>query len=137
MGALEDLSGVSADQAIHSREASSIADQAADRDELAPLIDRRNGMTRCQRHELVAPAEEERVGADERGGMQLDKGCEGGVDLAFGAGLQDIELQPLLARRLLHVLYHALGTRTVRVREQGGYAGLGNQIGQQLESLGR
>ena len=35
--------------------------------------------------------------------MQLDEGREGGVDLAFGAGLQKIELHPLRARRFLHV----------------------------------
>ena len=35
--------------------------------------------------------------------MQLDEGGEGGVDLAFGAGLQDRELHPLRARRFLHV----------------------------------
>ena len=35
--------------------------------------------------------------------MQLDEGGEGGVDLAFGAGLQDMELHPLRARRFLHV----------------------------------
>ena len=40
-------------------------------------------MARCQRHELLAPAVEERIIADdERAGLQLDEGCEGGVDLA-------------------------------------------------------
>jgi hypothetical protein len=41
-----------------------------------------------QRHQLLALAEEERIGADdERAGMQLDEGRESGVDLAFAAGL--------------------------------------------------
>jgi hypothetical protein len=31
--------------------------------------------------------------------MQIDEGGEGGVDLAFGVGLQEIELHPLCARR--------------------------------------
>src|SRR6266567_1831082 len=44
LGALEDLSRVNAGLAIDSRKAGSIADQAADRGELATLIDRRNGM---------------------------------------------------------------------------------------------
>jgi hypothetical protein len=26
--------------------------------------------------------------------VQVDEACEGGVDLAFGAGLEDLELQP-------------------------------------------
>ena len=93
-------------------------------------------MARGQRHELLAPADEERIGADdERAGLQLDEGCESGVDLAFGAGLQDRELHPLRARRFLHVSDDALGIRIVRVHEQGDHLGLGNQLGQQLEPL--
>jgi hypothetical protein len=92
LGAFENLPDVNADLAIVSQEARSIADQAADRGELAPFIDRRNGMACRQHHELVAPAEEERFGGDdERAGMQLNERREGGVDLAFGAGLQDTE----------------------------------------------
>ena len=95
-------------------------------------------MARCQRHELLAPAGEERIGADdERAGLQLDEGGEGGVDLAFGAGLQDRELHPLRARRFLHVSNDALGIRIVRVHQQGDHPGLRNQLGQQLKPLGR
>ena len=61
----------------------------------------------------------------------------GGVDLAFGAGLQDTEPQPLGARRFLHVSDKALGSRIVRVHEQGDYPGLGDQLGEQFEPLGR
>jgi hypothetical protein len=61
-------------------------------------------MARCQRHELLSPARHERIGVDdERAGLQLDEGGEGGVDLAFGASLQDGELYPLRAGRFLHV----------------------------------
>ena len=42
------------------------------------------------------------VGADnERAGAQLDKGCEGRVEIALGAGMQNMELQPEGARRRL------------------------------------
>src|SRR3984893_12375366 len=44
LGALEDSSGVNADLTIDSREARSIADQAAGRDEFATLIARWNGL---------------------------------------------------------------------------------------------
>ena len=64
--------------------------------------------------------------------MQLDEGCERGVDLAFAAGLQDTELHPLRARCFLHVSHDTLGVRIVRVHEQGDHVGLGNQLGQQL-----
>ena len=73
-------------------------------------------MARCQRYELLAPAAQERIRADdERASMQLDQGGEGGVDLAFAAGFQDMELQPLRARCFLHVSNDALGSRIVRV----------------------
>src|SRR5262249_23930491 len=65
LGALEDLSDINADLEIDSHVARSIADQAAGRGEFAPIIDRRNGMTRCQRHELVTPAEEEQLALDD------------------------------------------------------------------------
>ena len=56
---------------------------------------RRATRFRGQCHELFALAEEEQVAPDEeRAGVQVDEACEGGVDLAFGAGLEDLELQP-------------------------------------------
>jgi hypothetical protein len=68
--------------------------------------------------------------------MQFDEEGEGGVDLAFGAGLQDMELHSLPAGRFLHLSNDALGIRVVRVYEQGHHPGLGDQLGQQLEPLG-
>src|SRR6266478_975364 len=88
LGALKDLSGINAGLVIGSREARSVADQAAGSRKFTRLIDRRKAMARRQLDELAASAEEERIGADdERAGLQLDEGCESGIDLAFGAGL--------------------------------------------------
>ena len=71
-------------------------------------------MARCQRHELLAPAAQERIRVDdERASMQLDEGGEGGVDLVFAARFQHMKLQPLRARCFLHVSYDALGSRIV------------------------
>src|SRR5215471_3333643 len=115
LGSLEDLSGVNADQAKGGCEARSVADQAAGSSELAPRIYRRNCMARCQSHELLAPAAEERIRADdERAGVRWNEGRENGVDLAFAAGLEDSELHPLYARRFLHVSDEALGTGIVQ-----------------------
>ena len=47
LGAFEDLSGVSADLAMDSGAAGSIADQPAGESEFTLRIDRRNGMVRC------------------------------------------------------------------------------------------
>jgi hypothetical protein len=52
-------------------------------------------MARCQRHDLLASAEEERICADkERVCMQLAEGGESSIDFALSAGLQDKELYP-------------------------------------------
>src|SRR5262252_8889613 len=77
LGTFEYPSSVNADQAKGSCEARSIADQAAGSGELAPCIYRRNGMARCQRHKLLAPAAEERIRADDE---RWNEGRENGVD---------------------------------------------------------
>src|SRR5216683_3188741 len=64
LGTLEDLPGVDAKLAKGGREAWRITDQPAGRAEVARPIDRRNGMARCQCHELLAPANQKRLGAD-------------------------------------------------------------------------
>jgi len=61
--------------------------------------------------------------------VQLDEGGEGRVDLAFGGRLQNMELHPLRARRLLRVSNVALRIRIVRVNQQGHHPGLGTQLG--------
>src|SRR5439155_9046916 len=85
LGAIQDLCGVDSNLMIGGRGARPIADQAAELYELTPLVNRRNGIAGCQRHELLAPAGEEYIGADEeRPDFQLGEGREGEVDLAFG-----------------------------------------------------
>ena len=68
--------------------------------------------------------------------MQLDERGESGVDLAFGAGLEDRKLHPPRARRFQSFSYHGLGTRIARVHQQGDHPGLGNQFRNQLKPLG-
>src|ERR1043166_9598961 len=71
--------------------------------------------------------------------MQLDEGCEGAFDPPFGAGLQDSEPDVLCARLFVQICNQELAelSRTVRVYQQGNNLGLRNQVGQQLEPLGR
>jgi len=85
LGTLQDPSGVNAGLTKESGEVRAIADQPAGHDETPVPRDRRNGMTRCQRYELIAPAKQEGIGGDEECvGMQLG---EGRLDLAFAVGL--------------------------------------------------
>jgi len=80
------FSGVNAGLAEDGLVVDSVIDQAAGRSEPSAIIDRRNGMARCQRHDLLSPLREELVAADDEPvGLQLGEGEEGGVDLAFGA----------------------------------------------------
>ena len=58
-----------------------------------------------QRGELFAPAREECIGADhEPARSQLDQLCEDSIEVTFGAGIQDMELQPEGTSRRLHLL---------------------------------
>jgi hypothetical protein len=130
--AFEEDTGL-ADQAGIAR---SIAEQAAGYGVFTPWIDRQDGMSRRQRHQLFAGSEE-RIGADqERTGTQLDARGEGRVDLAFPAGLQDMELQTLGACRFPRLSRKALVSRIGRVHQQGDDPCLGRQLGQQFEPLG-
>ena len=84
-GARENPADIGPSLVIHAGDARSIANQAAGRSEFTPKVDRRDRMARRQRHELVAPAGEKRVRADdERAGMELDEACEGGITLIAG-----------------------------------------------------
>jgi hypothetical protein len=87
LGALEDLSGVGAEQAIHAGKARPVADQAPGRNALAPLVHGGNGVAFCQGNQLLAPAVEERVGANQQGtGGQFGNAGEGGFEVGVGTG---------------------------------------------------
>src|SRR5262249_54465917 len=119
LGAVEDLSSVITEATPRAGAGGAINDQATSPDEFAPFVPRRHRVAGCQRHQLLAPARKEWVVTDEEG-AGLRWGGERGVDLAFAASLENLELHPLRARRFLHLSYHALGTR---VREQGNHPG--------------
>ena len=86
------------------REIGSIAHQAAGRGELAKLEDRGYRVADRQCGELFDPGTEECIVADhERACSQLDQGCESRIEVAFGARMQDMELQPEGAGRRLQV----------------------------------
>ena len=62
-------------------------------------------------------------------------GREGGVDLAFGAGVRDMKLQPERARRLLHLLDFGRRSGIVRVDQTGDRGRLRHQLAQQSQPL--
>ena len=94
-------------------------------------------MAERQCGELFAPASEECIGADhERACSQLDQGCEDRIEVAFGARMQDMELQPEGAGRRLQVSRLGLGNSGIgRVDEQGNDGRRGDQLVQQFQPL--
>src|SRR5436190_18408885 len=91
-GALEDLRGVQAALAEGVHEAWPIAHQAAGRGIFPVAEDRGNAMTRRQRCDLVAPAAEVWIDADDQPAVAvLHEARERRVDFSLAAGLQDIE----------------------------------------------
>src|SRR5205085_8094701 len=121
---------------VHCGEAGSIAEQTAGQRVLPPRIDRRNRMMHGQRRELLESVVEERTTADDECfDPSLDEGCESGLDLAFGAGVKDVKLDPLCYRCRLHLRDDALGGRRiiVWVRQKSHRSGVGNHLRQQFE----
>ena len=91
---LEDAAGVDTGLVVRLIRTGSVAHKTASHGDVAPFIDRWDPMMRCQRHDLIAPTIKESIGADnERTSPVLDQGCKGAVDLAFGTGSQDLDLQ--------------------------------------------
>ena len=89
-------------------------------------------MARRQVGKLDPPAGEERVGGDEEGvGLVAHKRCEGRIDLAAGAGVKDLDLQPHGASSRFHVSHRRLSRATGRVDEHGHTRGCGHQLAQE------
>src|SRR5438876_7007945 len=129
LGALEDLTGVGADLTMHARTIGVVAGQPAGFDSLARRIARGNPVTRRERRKLDAPAREEDITSDEQGvGAIAHEGGEGRLDLAAGAGVEDLNLQSHCTGGFRYVSYCALGSRVGRIDEHGDANGLGHQL---------
>jgi hypothetical protein len=98
----------------------SVADQTAIKDVLAKRVDGRNPVARRQCDEPVAVIEERRVGSEQqRAGTMPHEGREGGLELAFVAGVHNIDRLPQRARRHMHIVQ--LGVRQLIFRGRGDF----------------
>ena len=88
---------------------------------------------------MHTPADEKGVGADEEGvGPLAHKCCEGRIDFAAGAGVEDLDLQPHGAGSRFHVSQRGLGNRSIgRIDEHGHASGCGHQLTQEVQPLCR
>ncbi len=125
LGALEDAAGIDADLTIRIRNVGSVAHQPAGFGKFTRRICRGDRVARRQSGQLDTPAGEEGVAADEeRVGPLAHKSCEGRIDLAAGAGVEDLDLQPHGAGSRFHVSQRGLGIRSIgRIDEHGHTSG--------------
>src|SRR5262245_61728122 len=93
-------------------------------------------MTGRQPHELVALAEQKRVGADNQSiGSLLDDGGESRIDLAFRAGIQDVDLKPKGPRTALHIACLDRAGPVVRIDEYRNRRGVWRKLADKLQPL--
>jgi hypothetical protein len=70
-----------------------------------------------------------------RVGPPAHKSCEGRIDLAAGAGVKDLDLQPHGAGSRFHVSQRDLVTGTGRIDQHGNTSGSGYQLTQEFQPL--
>src|SRR6266446_7600552 len=91
--ALEDVAGIEAHLTIRIRQAGSVTHQPAGLSELTQRVYRGHPVVPCQEGQLDTSAGEKGTSADVEGvGPLAYKVCEGRVDLAAGAGVEDLHL---------------------------------------------
>src|SRR5262249_35710672 len=134
--ALENPTGVESGLTIGIREARAVAREAAGRGKLTSFIDRRNGITCCQRHDLIALAAEGWVRADQQcSGARLSHSCECPVDLVFSTRAHDAYLLSEVASGILNTPQLSLKIRIGRVEQHCDQRGGGNQRADESQSL--
>jgi len=119
--ALENAAGIVAGQSVNIRNGRSIARQTSGRRELAPVVDRGHRVVERQRGELFHLASQKWIAANhESACSQLDELCEDAVEFAFGAGIQNMEIQSESTSRCLQHPCAAVGeSRSGWINKQG------------------
>src|SRR5262249_61220742 len=101
---LEDLTGVHADLTKHLRTIGRVAHQPTNFDDLTTGIGCGNPIARRERRKLDTSADEERVAGDEQGvGPVAHEDGEGCLDLADGAGVEELNLKADGTGRFRHI----------------------------------
>src|SRR5262245_6481103 len=94
LGTFEDAAGVDPDLTKRIHNVGSVTHQPADFGKLTQGICRGERMARRQIDQLSTPANKKNVDADEDGfGPLACESCEGCVDFAVGASVEDLDLQ--------------------------------------------
>ena len=87
---------------------------------------------------LMPPDDEKWICGDEEGvGPLAHKSCEGRIDLAAGAGVEDLDLQPDGASSSFHVSHVASAVQIGRIDEHGNASCSRHQLAQEFQPLCR
>src|SRR5262249_57350625 len=104
LATLEDAAGRTPDLTKGIRNVGSVAHQPTGFGIVTQRICRGKAVVRRQLRQLDTPAAQEGIAGDEEGvGPLAYKSCEGRIDLADSADVEDLDLQPEKARSRLHV----------------------------------
>src|SRR5262245_60762700 len=128
--ALENATGINAELTPRIRKVDPVAYQPAGFGKLAPRIRGGNCVARRQIDQLHATASKKGVNVHEkRVGPVAPNSCEGSIDLADGAGFEDLDLQPDGASGRFHISRRGLSTdRIGRIDKHGHTSGSGHQL---------
>ena len=136
LSTLEDLTSVSADLTKHVHTIGRIPHQPSDLHSLTRGIARGNPIARRESRKLNAPAREEHVTSDVQGVGVVPHGGEGCLDLAPGAGVEDLNLQSVRTGGIGYISQRALGSRDIgRIDQHANLDGLRHQFVQKFQSL--
>jgi hypothetical protein len=136
LGARKNSSDIDAHLPVRVDNATAVAHQAADRGELTLGPDRGQCVPARECDELFRPSVEQCDGGNsESSYLLLKEGCEGRLEIAFGASFDDHQFPPERMRRSLRISRVGLGIRNMCVREKADHRGMWNQLVQQLELL--
>src|SRR5215475_1487760 len=106
---LENPAGIDADLTDRLRKASAVAHEATGRGELTKLGDRRHAMARRQCPEYVSATDKGCVGSDhERANAKPCEVCKNRIEVIFGAGLHDVQVETQCASCRLQISRHRL-----------------------------
>src|SRR5205814_510981 len=137
--AFEDATGINAYLTVRIRNVASVSQQAASLGILTPRIYRRNCVSHRQKRQLKPSAVEEGVAADEESVWSLaHKIRERLIDLAAGAGVEDVNLQSHSAGSQSQLPQRRLGNPCIdRIDKRCNTGGCRHQLTQEFQLLRR
>src|SRR5262249_1920696 len=134
--ALENAAGIDSGRAIGLVRIRAIAHKAAHPNEFTPRVQRGYRMACRQYHALASTIEKDRIPRDqERIGAHLGEPRKSGIDIANGAGIEDIDLLSDAASGGLNVIHLYFGIGRAWVHENSDRRGVGPQLPQQPQPL--